>query len=264
MPPPYPDSPAARIYSTVPLTAFQGNRHHYPATPLQIPGEPFIQFGFSLSRPGPCSNERHHRRRSHFDVVSLLRYYTGESSRPPAGYLKIGLSDSDPFFDIYLEMGGAPEPRVISMPRQPGDDIRTCQKSFRHPLGGTLEEYLATSAYRTLRFNRLPNAIRLAGKDPMGPRLADVFPLLEPLGMKAFWFSNDWVQAFASRASGVIATQFPGGVLAIDLAATEPGMLEAIRQTLTQKLALPHAFTVKVAKPTHDAPLARLRERGGG
>jgi integrase len=31
------------------------------APPSQIPGEPYIQFGVGLSRPGTCSNERHHR-----------------------------------------------------------------------------------------------------------------------------------------------------------------------------------------------------------
>jgi hypothetical protein len=62
------------------LTAFQGIQHHPCATQSQIPGEPFIQFGFSLSRPGICSNKRHHRSTS----VLFGSMLPGDEERPLA------------------------------------------------------------------------------------------------------------------------------------------------------------------------------------
>jgi len=87
--------------------------------------------------------------------------------------------------------------------------------------------------------------LRLASNDPAQLLLPHIAPLLAPLGFKPFWFSNDWVQAFASRNTGLIATQFAGGVLAIDLAADEPEALGQIRQILTQNIKLPHVFPVR-------------------
>lgn len=180
-----------------------------------------------------------------FNIDTLSQYYHAQEWRPGAGYLKIGLGENDPFFDIYLESDGTGEPRVVTMPRGPTDNFDTYRRSFRYPLAGTLEEYLATSAYRTLSLNRLPHALRLAGDDRGQSLLARIAPLLASFGLKPAWFSNDWVQVFVSRNVGVIATQFPGGVLAIDFAASDPETLEQVRLTLTQNVTLPHAFSVR-------------------
>jgi hypothetical protein len=180
-----------------------------------------------------------------FDIDTLLQYYNAESWRPPPGYLKIGLGDNDPFFDIYLESDGGPEPRVVTMPHGPTNDFEKLKKSFRHPLAGSLEEYLGTSAYRTSKLDTLPNALRIAGNDPSQPLLARTGPVLAQLGLKPFWFSNDWVQVFDSRQAGAITTQFPGGVLAIDLAAQDPETLGNLRRTLLQNFALPHTFPLR-------------------
>ncbi len=180
-----------------------------------------------------------------FDADTLLRYYRAESWRPPAGYWKIGLGENDPFFDIYLELAGSSEPRVVTMPRGPAADFEIYRKSFRTPVAGSLEEYLATSAFRTARLARLPNALRLASNDPSQSLLASIAPLLASLDLKPLWPSNDWVQTFASHGAGVIATQFPHSVLCIELAADDPETLEQIRLTLLQNFTLPHVFPLR-------------------
>lgn len=179
----------------------------------------------------------------------LLAYYRREPWRPPAGYLKIGLGTRDPFFDIYLEARRVPEPRVVSMPRGPTADFATYQRSFRRPLGGSLEEYLSTWAYRSAGLRRYPQAVRLAGQDTAAGVLAAVAPLLAGFGLEPAAFSSDWVQVFVGDAHGAIATQFPGSVLAIELAAREAPLLRDMQDALRAAIALPHVFAARPARP---------------
>ncbi|MBL8474396.1 MAG: SMI1/KNR4 family protein [Rhodocyclaceae bacterium] len=178
-------------------------------------------------------------------IEPLLAHYRLEPWRPPPGYLKIGLGTQDPFFDIYLRARGTPEACVVSLPRGPAADFNIYKRAFRHTLAGTLEEYLGTWVYRTAGLTRHGHAARLAGQDAANDLLPKVAPVLAGFDLSPVWFSSDWVQVYVGETCGAIATQFPGGVLSMELAARDAYSLIALQDALSGAISLPHRFAIR-------------------
>ncbi|HUQ95774.1 MAG TPA: hypothetical protein VM120_29115 [Bryobacteraceae bacterium] len=172
-----------------------------------------------------------------FDAVSLTEYYREQSWRPE-GFVKIALGQDDPFFDIYLEDADAATPRVVTMPRGPTKDLDAWRKAYRHPLAGSLTEYLGTSAYNKLRMAAMPEKARMTGSKPGSRAILQVEKECSQLSLQPVWFSNDWVKLFYAEDAGAVAKQFPGTGLAINVAARTPARLNAISGVLCQKLGL--------------------------
>jgi len=169
-----------------------------------------------------------------FHAATIVQYYIEQSWRPP-GYVTIGVALNDPFFDIYLEDSGLPEPRVITMPRGPSADLEALKKAYRHPLAGSLVEYLGKHAFRQLRLAAFTEKARLVL--PRSASMARAGFALTGARLQSVWFSNDWVQIFDADDAAVIATQFPNTHLTIEICAASRQRLLEIETALRAGLA---------------------------
>lgn len=182
---------------------------------------------------------------SRFDIESLTKYHASEEQRPTNEYLAIGLAEEDPFFDTFLEFGQNGETTIVMMPQDLETDFEELKEDWRHPQAGSLPEYIGSTAIRTYKLSKMPLSIRLAadyGKEKS--LLSRVDATLNPFDLRSLWFSNDWVKVFDSDDATVIATHFPDGVLALDIAATNNERFDDIQKSLNAQFDLPHQFAI--------------------
>jgi hypothetical protein len=231
-----------------------------PPFPRQIEGAPaeaIERLETAVGRPLPAVYRRFLERMgrrldwltladARFDIDSLIKYYEFAVLPDPAGYLLIGRSNGDPYYDVYLWEEGPGSLRVVSFPPPPLENVDRFFRTNLRRMAGSLPQRIGDAALSTFRDHRLPwrRQIESAAAPGAAPRLEQLDALLASASIAPLWYSNDWMRTYESVEAVITAYEVPGNLrLIVDLrAATQNSfdkLLPPLRDFVKQNQTAP-------------------------
>jgi hypothetical protein len=207
-----------------------------PRFPEQIrgaTGEEIDRLETAIGRPLPGVYRRYLERMgrgmdwlkiadARFDVDSLVRYYENLPGRDPEGYLLIGRSNGDPYYDVYLWQESEDQLRVVSFPPPPSRGFEEFARINLKVVAGSLPQLLCDAALRVSRFHLLPYRRQVESSAVLGrpTALRQLDSILAEKELLPLWYSNDWMRTYDSGKDIVTAYESArSGRLIVDVLA---------------------------------------------
>lgn len=169
---------------------------------------------------------------------ALAGAYEATEGAPEPGYELFGVSEEDPYLDLFLRHGAAPEPAVIAIPSVIGGDFGRLPVADAQLVSGALSEWLCLPALVRVRYEPKPFKATLAHAAPRDDAWPRFQAMVDENALPLVWFSNEFTKVIETSESVVVAKRVPSAPLAVAVASSSRTEFAAIRWWLTRDVDL--------------------------
>ncbi|WP_437671970.1 hypothetical protein [Sorangium sp. So ce131] len=172
------------------------------------------------------------------DADALVGAYESTEGSLPAEYELFGVSQEDPYLDLFLHHTEGREPRVVAMHSVIGGDFGRIPAAHAQVVSGALSEWLCLPVFVRVRYQPRPFKATLAHAGPRDDAWPRFQAMVDENEMRLAWFSSDITKIVETGDSVIVAKRLPGAPLAVAVASSSRTEFAAIRWWLTRDVGL--------------------------